>query len=140
RPRPDASTATAHCSIRCAPHWPAPASATPDPRPSLPGTRHVTAGAWPAGIRRAQKNGRGQCPARACFLLLASLPVDVPARRRPAPCFRASVQLRSRRRAGTGHGQNVTLQPLSVPVSPLPLSLTRRFHSPLRLSPDRSTV
>src|SRR3546814_19136625 len=53
------------------------------------------------------------------------------------PCFRPGpVPARGRDRCG----QNVTLQLLSVPVSPLPLSFTRRFQVPLRLSPDRSTV
>src|SRR3546814_16074383 len=53
------------------------------------------------------------------------------------PCFRPGpVPARGRDR----FGQNVTLQLLSVPVSPLPLSFPRRFQLPLRRSPARSTV
>src|SRR5690606_22982244 len=91
-------------------------------------------------VKNHKKSGRGQCPARSCFLPLASLPLGVPCQSASCPllpCFRPRpVPARGRDRCG----QNVTLQLLSVPVSPLPLSFTRRFQVPFRLSPDRSTV
>src|SRR3546814_13368690 len=68
-----------------------------------------------------------------------------PCRRRPCqsasrpllPCFRPRpVPARGRDRCG----QHVTLPPLSVPVTPLPLSFPRGFQVPFLPSPARPPV
>src|SRR5690606_39711888 len=137
---------TCECPARCA--------GPGEPRSGVPAEGKATPGRQDAATHRSlhgrldrasprigdeEKKRAGAMPRplmlpAAGVLAAASLPVGVLP---PLPCFRPRpVPARGPDRCG----QNVTLQLLSVPVSPLPLSLTRRFQVPFRLSPDRSTV